>query len=210
MAVKLQTGRRAVSLEADIGSVVACRQLVDDVVDRFGRIDLLVHNAATFVTRPFLELTEDDYEKSMGVILRGPFFLSQAAARYMVEQGSGKIIALLGNSLYESWPEYVTHTLAKSAMGRLVELLAVALSPHVQTLGVAPDKVLVTEPDSDNQQHPVVRGESISGSYVTVPGGVQFRTGTAEEVASAVVELARSSAYVNGVILPLDGGKSRY
>src|SRR5439155_22013800 len=88
-------GRRAVAIEADVGSPASCRELVMSTVDELGRLDLLVHNASTFVTRPFLELTEDDFEQSFGVGVRGPFFLSQAAARVMLESGSGKIIALI-------------------------------------------------------------------------------------------------------------------
>src|SRR4051812_6769164 len=137
-------GRRGLAIEADVSSAAEGRRLVEGTVAELGRLDILVHNASTFVHRPFLELTEADFEQSIGVGLRGPFFLSQAAARVMLEQGGGKIIALIGNSLYEAWPDYVSHAVAKAGLARLVELLAVALSPVVQCLAVAPDRVLWT------------------------------------------------------------------
>jgi NAD(P)-dependent dehydrogenase (short-subunit alcohol dehydrogenase family) len=200
-------GRRALAIEADVASPAACRELVARTVDELGGLDLLVHNASTFVTRPFLELTEDDFEQSFGVSVRGPFFLSQAAARVMLERGSGKIIALIGNSLYEAWPEYVSHAVAKAALARLMELLAVALSPTVQCLAVAPDRVLWTADAHDAHQRGV-RSAGADSGFVTMPDGVRFRTGSAADVAAMVVALASAGPYLNGAVIPLDGGKS--
>jgi NAD(P)-dependent dehydrogenase (short-subunit alcohol dehydrogenase family) len=200
-------GRRAVALEADVSSTEEGRRLVQRTVAELGRLDILVHNASTFVREPFLDLTEDDYEASMGVGLRGPFFLSQAAARVMLEQGAGKIIALAGNSLYEAWPEYVSHALAKAGLARLMELLAVALSPTIQCLAIAPDRVLWTSAEHDHHQRGT-REDGGDGELVSL-SGVRFRTGTAEDVAHFVVELCRAGSYLNGAVIPLDGGKSR-
>jgi NAD(P)-dependent dehydrogenase (short-subunit alcohol dehydrogenase family) len=202
-----KTGRDAVALEADISSAEQGRALVERTVAAFGRLDILVHNASTFVRRPFLELTEEDFEESFGVGLRGPFFLSQAAARVMVRQGSGKIISLIGNSLYEAWPDYVSHALAKRALAHLTELLAVALSPTIQCVAIAPDRVLWTSEVHDAHQ----RGERDDGdgAETVVVEGVAFRTGNAADVARLVVALCEFGPYLNGAVIPLDGGKSR-
>jgi NAD(P)-dependent dehydrogenase (short-subunit alcohol dehydrogenase family) len=207
VAAIADTGRRAVALEADVSSPEQGRALVERTVAALGRLDILVHNASTFVRRPFLEITEDDFEESFGVGLRGPFFLSQAAARVMLAQGSGKILALIGNSLYEAWPDYVSHALAKRALADLTELLAVALSPTVQCLAIAPDRVLWTSPEHDRHQ----RGERSNGDGpgTVVVEDVAFRTGTAEDVARLVVDLCGFGPYLNGAVIPLDGGKSR-
>ena len=205
VAAITELGRSAVALEADVSSTEQASQLVERTVAELGRLDILVHNASTFVTRPFLELTEADFESSFGVGLRGPFFLSQAAARVMLEQGSGKIIALVGNSLYEAWPDYVSHALAKAGLARLMELLAVALSPTVQCLAIAPDRVLWTSAEHDHHQ----RGTREPSDEFVVLDGVRIRTGTAEDVANLLVDLCRAGAYLNGAVIPLDGGKSR-
>jgi NAD(P)-dependent dehydrogenase (short-subunit alcohol dehydrogenase family) len=199
-------GRKAVALQGDVSLATDDRQLVDRTVAELGRLDFLIHNASTFVRRPFLELSEDDFESSIGVGLRGPFFLSQAAARVMFAQGGGKIIALIGNSLYEAWPEYVSHAVAKAALARLMELLAVTLSPTVQCLAVAPDRVLWTSDDHDRHQ----RGSRDDEKGLIDLDGVRFRTGTAEDVAQLVVTLCTASPYLNGAVIPLDGGKSRH
>jgi NAD(P)-dependent dehydrogenase (short-subunit alcohol dehydrogenase family) len=199
-------GRRGVALQADVSDPAQCRRLVEDTVSELGRLDILVHNASTFVNRPFLELTEDDFEKSFGVGLRGPLFLSQAAARVMLDQGNGKIISMLGNSLFEAWPEYVTHAVAKAGLARLTEMLSVALSPTVQCLGVAPDRVLWTSAEHDSHQ----RGSREEANGIVTVDDVAFRTGTAEDVARLVVALCKSGSYLNGAVIPLDGGKSRH
>jgi NAD(P)-dependent dehydrogenase (short-subunit alcohol dehydrogenase family) len=201
------SGRRGVALEADIGSADQGRALVEQTVAALGRLDILVHNASTFVRRPFLELTEDDFEESFGVGLRGPFFLSQAAARVMLPQGNGKIISLIGNSLYEAWPDYVSHALAKRALAHLTELLAVALSPTIQCLAIAPDRVLWTSAEHDRHQRGQRRDGDGPGTVVVE--GVAFGTGTATDVARLVVDLCEFGPYLNGAVIPLDGGKSR-
>jgi NAD(P)-dependent dehydrogenase (short-subunit alcohol dehydrogenase family) len=199
-------GRRAAVLQADVSDPGDCRRLVQDTVAELGRLDILIHNASTFVRRPFLELTEEDYERSLGVGLRGPLFLSQAAARVMLDQGGGKIISLIGNSLFEAWPDYVTHAVAKAALARLTELLSVALSPTVQCLAVAPDRVLWTSAEHDAHQ----RGQRQEANGTVMVDDVRFRTGTAEDVAELVVALCKAGPYLNGAVIPLDGGKSRH
>jgi len=202
------TGRRAVAIEADVSSAGEGARLVEQTVAELGRLDILIHNASTFVRRPFLELTEEDFETSFGVGLRGPFFLSQAAARVMLPQGSGRIIALAGNSLYEAWPDYVSHALAKAGLARLMELLAVALSPAVQCTAIAPDRILWTSAEHDHHQRGVRAQDGAAAGLVELEG-VRFRTGSAQDVAALVVELCKAGPYLNGAIIPLDGGKSR-
>jgi len=209
-----RAGGAAIAVDADISSARQSGRLVQEAVTAFGRLDFVVHNASSFVRRPFLSLSEADFERSFGVLVRGPLFLSQAAARVMTQQGSGKIIAIAGNSLYEAWPEHVGHALAKCTLARMMELLAVALSPHVQCLVLAPDRVLAgNEPAAQqaaaNGVH-AARGEATGDGMVTMPGGSKFRTGDTGDVASAVVWLCQSGRYLNGAVMPLDGGKSRH
>jgi NAD(P)-dependent dehydrogenase (short-subunit alcohol dehydrogenase family) len=199
-------GCRAAVVQADVSDPAQCRRLVDDTVAAMGRLDILIHNASTFVHRPFLELTEDDYDRSVGVGLRGPLFLSQAAARVMLAQGNGKIISLIGNSLYEAWPDYVTHAVAKAGLARLTELLSVALSPTVQCLAIAPDRVLWTSAEHDSHQ----RGRREDGNGTVAVDDVHFRTGDEQDVAEMVVALCKAGPYLNGAVIPLDGGKSRH
>ncbi|MBS1677219.1 MAG: SDR family NAD(P)-dependent oxidoreductase [Actinobacteria bacterium] len=190
-------GRRASAVEADVAEPAECRRLVATALERLGRLDVLVHNASSFVQGDFLDLTEADFDRSLGVNLRGPFFLSQAAAAHMVERGDGKIIAIAGNSLFEAWPDFVSHSTAKAGLARLMQLLAVALSPQVQCLTVCPAEILPTgDPEADEGAR----------TYAEV----ELRTGAPEDLVELVVYLSASTAYLNGAIIPLDGAKSVY
>lgn len=190
-------GRRAVSIEADVSSPAECRRLVEVALEEMGHVDILVHNASSFVQRDFLDLTEEDFERSIGVNLRGPFFLSQAAAEHMVERGSGKIIAIVGNSLFEAWPDFVSHSTAKAGLARLMELLAVALSPKVQCLTVCPAEILPTgDREKDDGAH--------------LHEDVELVAGKPADLVELVVYLCESTPYLNGAVIPLDGAKSIY
>lgn len=188
-------GADAFAIEADVSDPAACDRMVAEVVERLGRIDVLVHNASSFVQRDFLDLTPEDYELSMGVHVRGPLFLSQAAARHMLAAGSGKIIAIVGNSLHETWPDFVSHTVAKGALARLMESLAIALSPTVQCLTVAPAEIL-----------PTGRAELDDGARQVED--VSLVAGSPADLAELVTYLCWSTRYLNGATIPLDGGKS--
>jgi NAD(P)-dependent dehydrogenase (short-subunit alcohol dehydrogenase family) len=198
-------GRRAIAVDADISDPAQATRLVDEAVRGLGRLDVLVHNAGNSMFSDFLDTTVEQFDASFDLFVKGPFFLSQAAARVMMEQGRGKIIALIGNSLYESWPERVSHTIAKSSLARMVECLAVALSPVVQTVGISPAQVLKTE-SGQNRAAQALRGEE-TGQEHTLHGGVRFRNGSTEDVTELVTYLCGSTPYLNGAVIPLDGGK---
>ena len=195
------------AIEADVSDPAAARRMVDEVVAQSGRLDLLLHNASTFRPRPFAELTEDDVDTSLGVNLRGPLFLSQAAAAVMTSQGGGRILAILGNSLEESWPDLVPHIVAKSALARLMEQLAVALSPLVSCNSVAPTQFYRSD-DGVNDDLRRARGEDPVASDVTHVKGVPVRETALADVIDVLLFLATAPASVNGVTIRVDGGRA--
>ena len=195
------------AVEADVSDPAAARAMVADVVAHSGRLDLLLHNASTFRPRPFAELTEDDVDTSLGVNLRGPLFLSQAAAAVMVPQGGGRILAILGNSLEESWPDLVPHIVAKSALARLMEQLAVALSPLVPCNSVAPTQFYRSD-DGVNDELRRARGEDPVASSLTRIKGVPVRETSLADVIDVLLFLAAAPASVNGVTIRVDGGRA--
>ena len=195
------------AIEADVSDPAAARAMVAEVVARSGRLDLLLHNASTFRPRPFAELTVDDVDSSFGVNLRGPFFLSQAAGDVMAAQGGGRILAILGNSLEESWPDLVPHIVAKSALARLMEQLAVALSPLVPCNSVAPTQFYRSD-DGVNDDLRRARGEDPVASELTVIKGLPVRETTLADVIDVLLFLASAPAAVNGVTIRVDGGRA--
>ena len=200
-------GRRCLAIEADISDIQQSRQMINRVEKEFGRLDILVHNASNFNESPFFDVTESIWESSLGVNLKGPFFLSQAAAALMMKHSSGRIIALIGNSYYENWPEFIPHTIAKIGLAKLMQSLAITLSPYIQCNAICP---AVIYPSAHGQDLHILesRGEAHAGQYEKFREGTILHRGTPEEVAELVVYLSGCSNYFNGAVIPIDGGKS--
>lgn len=202
-------GRRCLVVECDITDLEASRAMIDRVETEFGHLDILVHNASNFNLCPFLQVTEDVWDSSIDVNLKAPFFLSQAAANLMLKTGSGRIVALVGNSYFENWPDAVPHAAAKTGLAKLMQSLAVALSPEIQCNAICPARIL---PSAEGQDEQVMeaRGELVPEKEETAfycEGDVVLREGKPEEVAELVVYLAGCSAYLTGAVIPIDGAK---
>jgi NAD(P)-dependent dehydrogenase (short-subunit alcohol dehydrogenase family) len=201
-------GGAAHSLPADITDVAQVSAMVDDAVRLTGGIDVLVHNASSFRPVPFLDVRPADFDASLGVNLRGPFFLSQAVGRHMLDRGGGRIIALLGNSLHEAWPDLIPHALGKAALARLIEQLAVALSPVVQCTAVAPSQFFRSD-DGTNDALRQSRGEAPpAGDLFRHHSGARLREADVDAVSELVSWLAVCPPQLTGTILTLDGGRS--
>ena len=196
-------GHRCITFDVDITDIPRTRAMIDDIEDAFGRLDILVHNASNLNRCSFSEVTEEVWESSFGVNLKGPFFLSQAAAKLMLKSGSGRIIALVGNSYYENWPDFIPHTVAKTGLAKLMQSLAIALSPDIQCNAICPASFLAAEEAKAIRE---TRGDEYKAEII-ISKGISIHRGTPEEVAELVVYLAGCSNYLNGAVIPIDGGK---
>jgi NAD(P)-dependent dehydrogenase (short-subunit alcohol dehydrogenase family) len=201
-------GGEAISVPADITCVDEARALVDMTVDRFDRLDVVVHNASTFTPVPWTNVDEAHFDAAFAVNVKGPFFLSQAAARVMQAQGEGRIIALVGHSLVEAWPDFIPHAVAKTALARLMEQLAVALAPTIACNSVAPAQFLGSD-DGENDALRTVRGEALphDGLYEHA-AGVWLREVDADAVTEVLIYLSTCSPQISGTTMRVDGGKA--
>ena len=200
-------GRKCLVIEANIADIEQGCQMVDEVEKVFGRLDILVHNASNFNEAPFLGVTEEIWESSLGVNLKGPFFLSQAASRLMLKNGSGRMIAMIGNSYYENWPDFIPHAIAKVGLAKMMQNLAIALSPNIQCNAICP---AIIYPSAHGQDMRIMssRGELHEDEMYERMRDTLLHRGNPEEVAELVVYLAGCSNYLTGAVIPIDGGKS--
>ncbi len=205
-----EDGGEAIIVEGDVSDPEYATPLVDAAVAWKGELSVLIHNASSLRLKEFEDVTPADYDNIMGVNLRGPFFLSQAAAKVMVAQGHGRILALVGNSTTEGWPNLVPHILAKTGLARLMEQLAVALSPVVQCNSVAPAQFFRSD-DGANDELRRYRGEPLAndGTY-RLGTRFEFRNGNVDDVAEALLYLYTCTSYLTGATLRIDGAKSLY
>lgn len=184
-------GRRAIAVRADVSDAAHIRELVDRAAD-FGGLDVLVNSASLFESKPVLEITEADWDRVMGVNLKGPFLLSQAAAPLLRARG-GVIVNIADLSGLRVWPAYAHHGVAKAGLIHLTKTLARALAPEIRVNCIVPGTVL--PPEEYNAEE--IRRERDR----TALG----RLGSPEDVARALLFLVESD-FVTGEVLVVDGG----
>lgn len=134
-------GTKAACFRADLSRGGAPVLLVEKVVSSFGRLDVLVHAAAPWVTRALADVTDADWEAALRVGPKAAFFLAQAAAPHLART-EGSILLISDVAATKAWPDHVPHAAAKAAVDALVRNLAVALGPSIRVNGLAPGIVL--------------------------------------------------------------------
>ena len=199
-------GRRCLVVEADNGDVCQVESVIREIEKEFGRLDVILHNASNFNDQPIEQVNEKIWDSSMNIILKGAFFLSRRAAPLMLKSGGGKMLALIGNSYYENWPDFIPHSIAKIGLAKLMQLLAVTYSPDIQCNAICPASFL----DSASGDSILsARGEIIDHERQTITvGGIPLHRGNKEEVAELILFLTSCSKYINGAVIPINKKKN--
>jgi 3-oxoacyl-[acyl-carrier protein] reductase len=192
-------GGRATLARADLARPDDCRRLVSDALDRFGCLDVLVHNAGIWKRAPILELDARVLDETIDVNLKSAFHLSRWAGESMVRAGRGSLIHVSSTAGQRGEAFYSPYAATKGGLISLVKSLAAELGPRgVRVNAVAPGWVRT---DMTEAALAGASGEAIDAS---IPLG---RVATPEEIAHAVVFLASEfSSHVNGEILNVNGG----
>jgi NAD(P)-dependent dehydrogenase (short-subunit alcohol dehydrogenase family) len=193
------TGRRALPVACHVGLWSDCDRLIDTVLDHFGTIDVLVNNAGMSPLYPSLaEVSEQLYDKTLNVNLKGPFRLSVRAATHMADHGGGAIINVGTVGSLLASPAELPYACAKAGLNALTIGLAEAFAPMVRVNGILPGPVRT---DVTN----VWTAEQRAGEGI--PLG---RLGEPDEVAAAALYLASPAAsFTTGAIVRVDGGVAR-
>jgi NAD(P)-dependent dehydrogenase (short-subunit alcohol dehydrogenase family) len=181
----------------DIGSI---RSAVDTVVERHGRIDVLVNNAGLGTNHDALDATEQEWDELMAVNLKGLFFACQAAGRQMVRAGFGRIVNMSSQAGHVGIRRHAAYSASKGG----VELLTKVLALEWGRYGVTVNSVAPTFIRTPGTAERLERPEFLEDVLTRIPIG---RVGTTTEVAAAVIFLASPSAgLVNGTSIVVDGG----
>ncbi len=198
------SGSRVITLAGDIADPKTGAALVDKAVSRFGRLDVLVNNAGVFNPKPFLELTEQDYDWYLDTILKGKFFTAQAAAKAMkatggaiVQTGSMWAIQAIGAT------PSAAYSAANAGVHAMVRNLAIELAPYkIRINAVAP--AVVETPVYNTFMSAQQVSEVLPTFNAFHPIG---RNGQPRDVAEAILFLASEQAsWITGVVVPVDGG----
>jgi glucose 1-dehydrogenase len=196
---------RLIAVKADISQVAEVQKLVDETVQAFGRLDIMVNNAGIETRTSVLDTTEAQYDKVMDINLKGAFFGTQLAAKQMIMQGDGGRIINI-SSIHEDWPMpgNTPYCLSKGGMRMLTRNAGVELAPHgITVVGVGPGAV-ATPINVETMQDP----ELIAQLNAAIPLG---RMAATEEIAGLVVWLASDQAsYVTATTFFVDGGMMQF
>jgi pteridine reductase len=133
--------------QADLADGEQIRRMVADADARFGGLDILVNNAAIFERKPFPELTEDDWRRTLDVNLTAPFLCAHAAGTRMHARGAGAIVNMACVGGFLPWANYLPYSVSKAGVIMLTETLAKALAPAVRVNAIAPGIVNFEERD---------------------------------------------------------------
>ena len=193
-------GRRAEVISADLSTIEPVQRVVDQTLERLGRLDILVNNAGIIRRADAVDFSEENWDAVIDTNLKSVFFLCQAAGRHMIDQGSGKIINIASMLTFQGGIRVPSYTAAKSGVGGLTKLLANEWAAKgVQVNAIAPGYI-ATSNTAALQADPA-RNNAILDR---IPTG---RWGNPEDLGGAAVFLASTASdYVNGHILAVDGG----
>ncbi|MGI5484748.1 SDR family NAD(P)-dependent oxidoreductase [Streptomyces lavendofoliae] len=186
-------------LATDVADWSAVEQAVAHVHDAHGRIDVVIANAGISIRRGVLDITFDDARRVVDVNLLGVLGLWRAAARHMVDQGEGVLLATASVNAHRGFPYYADYNATKAGIAALCRTFAMELSPAVRVACVSPGAVLTP------MQLAEYTPQMLDAINARIPAG---RHAQPDEIAEAFHYLASTHArFITGQELVIDGGE---
>jgi NAD(P)-dependent dehydrogenase (short-subunit alcohol dehydrogenase family) len=183
-------GGRAMAWQADVSRRDQVTHMFEAVSREFGRLDILINNAAIFFPAPFESLTEEQWDRIMNSNLKSTFLCSQAATPLLRASG-GQIINMSSLGGLLSWPAYTHYCVSKAGVIMLTRCMARALAPEIRVNSIAPGTI---EFPGEVPHEEFIRRAPL------------HRTGTGEDITNAV-EYLLSADFVTGQTIVVDGGR---
>lgn len=198
-----KNGGEAIALKCDVTKKQEVDNVVNAAVDKWGRVDVLVNNAGIAQFFPFLEMKEEDWDRTININLRGYFLCAQAAAKQMAKQKSGVIVNIASVAMGQvgiGFPNVVHYCASKGGIVAMTEALAIELAPYnIRVNAIAPG--MIETPMIAPVKEDVL---AMQGMMTRIPMG---RVGKPEEVSNLVLFLSSNdSSYMTGSTVVIDGG----
>jgi len=193
----------AMAVKCDVSKKKEVEEMVRKTIDRWGKIDILVNNAGICQFKPFLELTEEEWDKTLDINLKGYFLVAQAVTKEMIKRKSGSIINIASVAMGQTgvgFPALAHYCASKGAIVAMTEAMALELAPYnIRVNAISPGAIetpmidpLKTDP------------KMLEGTLARIP---MHRVGKPEEVSNLVLFLASdTSSYMTGSDVVIDGG----
>ena len=196
-------GGEALAIKCDVSKKEEVEGMIAKTMEEFGKIDILVNNAGICQFKPFLDLTEEELDRTININLKGYFLCAQAVAKEMVKQKSGAIINIASIAMGQvgvGFPALAHYCASKGGIVAMTETLALELAPYnIRVNAVSPGAIETPMVDSLKTDPKTLEG--------TLARILLHRMGRPEEVSNLVVFLASDdSSYITGSTVVIDGG----
>ncbi len=199
--IETEGSGRGTLAQANIGNLTDCRRLVE-TAEAIGPVSVLVNNAAGFSRAPFLDIPMEEFDRVWNINGRGLYYLSQLAARHMVERRQGSIVHISSILAQLAVPGRTIYCATKGAVESLTRAMALDLAPYnIRVNAVSPGLI-----ETEAMVAGFPNQELLESVRQHIPSK---RFGAPEEIAWAILFLASAEAsYINGIILPVDSALS--
>lgn len=193
-------GRKALPLQMDVSKIEEVKASIQKIEDHYGRLDILVNNAGIGFPNPIEEVTEEEFDQTLSVNLKGTFFVSQEAGKLMIRQQFGRIINLSSQAGFIALPTESVYCMSKAAIAHVTKCFAVEWGKHNITVNaVAP--TFIKTPGTEKWLGDEAFKEKVLSNIVL------GRIGEPQDVSGAVLFLASEAAsLITGTTLMIDGG----
>jgi len=190
-----EKGRRALAIPVDVTQFSEVEKVVQKVISEFGRIDILVNNAATRSDKSLLEITEDEWRNVIDTNLTGAFFCCKAVGPFLVKQRGGRIINISSRIGLQGMANRAPYCASKGGLIQLTRALALEWAPYNILVNAVAPGLMSTAPDAK-----AIHDEKTKEIPLR-------RAGEPEEIASLIVYLASDACtYMTGEVILVDGG----
>ncbi len=189
-------GADAFAVGADLQQASGCAAVVAAARERWERLDVLVNNASLYEPVPFAEITDAAWDRMLDVNLKAPFRLSRDLLPLLRAAPDGLVVHLCDIGAERPVRGYAHYSVSKAGLVMLVKAMAVELAPEVRAVGISPGQVAWPPSYGPERREAIAR---------RIPMG---RAGTPEDVARLVRFAALEGGYLNGAVIPVDGGLS--
>jgi meso-butanediol dehydrogenase / (S,S)-butanediol dehydrogenase / diacetyl reductase len=198
--IQSQLPKLAGTVDADVSNLKQVQEAFAEAVRLMGGVDVLINNAGISIRHNFLDITPEEWDKTIAVNLTGVFYMAQTAARHMWERGSGVILQTASTNGVMGYPYYADYNATKAGVIELTKSMALELAPKVRVCAVAPGYVLTP------MQRAEYTDEMLDAVNRKIPLG---RHAKPEEIAALFAFLASDdAAFITGQVYTIDGAET--
>ena len=192
----IANGGNAFAARADVSNRAAVNRMTKRAFAKYGRIDLLVNNAAVFIDGTLEKITDDTWDTTLNINLKGILLCSQAVMPFMLKRKTGKIINIASLGGIQAWARHIPYSVSKAGVIMLTRCMAKSLAPHVAVNAIAPGTIIIEGEEDPTLKH-------------LPPSSIPLKKfGSPSDITNLVLYLATTASYITGQILSVDGGRS--